>query len=268
MLSHPGGIMMPNARTLLVAGLAVRVCLGATAEMALPGGGNITTHAAPTTLGPHHAANPYPALSPAINRHGWTERLLEHAVITGAESQGRDHHGLNVSLNRLAIFYWTTGRQDVAELLLEHAIAVDERTHGCDHPGLTTSLDNLATLYQATGRHGAAEPLLERAIAIDVKAHGPENPNLAGRLNNLAVLYWATGRHGAAEPLFVRALAILRKRFPPEHPILAAIRENYVNLLVQLGRKRGDLRAADLGRGDLTASRGAAGLVPPSDRQA
>jgi tetratricopeptide (TPR) repeat protein len=150
----------------------------------------------------------------------------------------------------------------------KHAIAVDERTHGCDHPGLTTSLDNLATLYQATGRRGAAEPLLERAIAIDVKAHGPKDPNLAGRLNNLAVLYWATGRHGAAEPLFVRALAILRKRFPPEHPILAAIRENYVNLLVQLGRKRGDLRAADLGRGDLTASRGAAGLVPPSDRQA
>jgi tetratricopeptide (TPR) repeat protein len=226
MLLHPGGIMMPNARTLLVAGLAVRVCLGATAEMALPGGGNITTHAAPTTLGPHHAANPYPALSPAINRHGWTERLLEHAVITGAESQGRDHPGLNVSLNRLAIFYWTTGRYDAAELLLKHA------------------------------------------VAVDVKAHGPEDPNLAGRLNNLAVLYWATGRHGAAEPLFARALAILRKRFPPEHPILAAIRENYVNLLVQLGRKRGDLQAADLGRGDLTASRGAARLVPPSDRQA
>ena len=218
--------MMPNARTLLVAGLAFKVCLGAPAEMALPAGGNINTHAAPTTLGPRHAANPYPALSPAIDRHGWTERLLEHAAVTGAESQGRDHPGLNVSLNRLAIFYWTTGRYDAAELLLKHA------------------------------------------VAVDVKAHGPEDPNLAGWLNNLAVLYWATGRHGVAEPLFARALAILRKRFPPEHPILAAIRENYVNLLVQLGRKRGDLQAADLGRGDLTASRGAARLVPPSDRQA
>jgi tetratricopeptide (TPR) repeat protein len=223
MLLHPGGIMMPNARTLLVAGLAFKVCLGAPAEMALPARGNINTHAAPTTLGPHHAANPYPALSPAIDHHGWTERLLEHAAATGVESQGRDHPGLNVSLNRLAIFYWTTGRYDAAELLLKHA------------------------------------------VAVDVKAHGPEDPNLAGRLNNLAVLYWATGRHGAAEPLFARALAILRKRFPPEHPILAAIRENYVNLLVQLGRKRGDLQAADLGRGDLTASRGAASGVTPTD---
>jgi tetratricopeptide (TPR) repeat protein len=129
-------------------------------------------------------------------------------------------------------------------------------------------LDSLAGLYQATGRHGAAEPLLERAVAIDMKAHGLDHPDLASRLNNLAVLYWATGRGDAAEPLFARALAILEKRLPPGHSVLAAIRENYVNLLVQLGRKRGDFRAADLGRGDLTASRGAAGLVPPSDRQA
>ena len=59
------------------------------------------------------------------------------------------------------------------------------------------------------------------------------------------VLYWATSRQNAAEALFARALAILEKSFPPRHPVLAAIRENYVNLLVQLGRRRGDLQVAD-----------------------
>ena len=81
----------------------------------------------------------------------------------------------------------------------------------------------------------AAEPLLQRAIAIDKKALGPEHPDLAGRLNNLAVLYWATDRPAEAEPLFARALAILEKSLPPDHPALAAVRENYANLLVQLG---------------------------------
>src|SRR3712207_8363366 len=55
------------------------------------------------------------------------------------------------------------------------------------------------------------------------------------RSNNLAVLYWATGRPAAAGPLFARALTILEARLPPGHPVPAAVRENYANLLVQLG---------------------------------
>ena len=41
-----------------------------------------------------------------------------------------------------------------------------------------------------------------------------------------------------AEPLFARALTILEKSLSPAHPALAAVRENYVNLLVQLGRRK------------------------------
>src|SRR5215213_6992443 len=85
------------------------------------------------------------------------------------------------------------------------------------------------------GSYLAAELFLKRAIAVEEKALGPEHPGLAGRLNNLAVLYWATGRVAAAEPLFARALAILEERLPLDHPVLAAIRENYTNLLRQLG---------------------------------
>jgi tetratricopeptide (TPR) repeat protein len=139
-----------------------------------------------------------------------------------------------------AVTQW--GSYLAAELFLKRAIAVEEKALGPDHLGLAAMLDKLATLYQATGRPSAAEPLLKRAIAIDEKALGPEHPDLAGRLNNLAVLYWATGRLAAAEPLFARALAILEERLPLDHPVLAAIRENYTNLLGQLGYGGVELR--------------------------
>ncbi|HEX6013116.1 MAG TPA: tetratricopeptide repeat protein [Geminicoccaceae bacterium] len=242
---------MPSASTLLVAGLAVGAHLGAAApapaEMVAPAGGDVGACAASTEPGPRHAADPGFALSPATGRHGRTERPIECAAATDATSRGRDQPGLTVSLSRLATLYWANGRHDAAELLLKRAVAIDEKIHGPDHPGLAASLGQLAALYQAAGRNREAEPLLRRALSIDAKAFGREHPESAGRLNNLAVLYWATGRHDAAEPLFARALAILTKSLPPGHPVLAAIRENYVNLLVQLARRRGEHQVADSG---------------------
>jgi tetratricopeptide (TPR) repeat protein len=258
---------MPRARTLLVAGLAIAAYLGLSAEMALTAGGNVAACTASAAREPRHAADS--GSSPSTGHQGRTERPIERPTTVDGTDEGRDHLALVVSLNKLATVYWTTGRHSAAELLLKRAIAVDERTHGCDHPGLAASLDNLAGLYQATGRRGAAEPLLERAVAIDLKAHGPEHRNLASRLNNLAVLYWATDRPDAAEPLFARALAILKKRLPPGHPVLAAVRENYVNLLAQLGGRRGDRQAADSSRGDPAAARKAvAGSARSSGCQA
>src|SRR3954447_20149296 len=98
------------------------------------------------------------------------------------------------------------------------------------------------TVVTQRGSYLAAELFLKRAIAIDEKALGPEHPDLAGRLNNLAVLYWATAPPDGPEPLFARALAILEERLPLDHPALAAIRENYTNLLRQLGYGGVELR--------------------------
>ena len=206
--------MISNARTFVVAGLAVGAYLGTTAPV--PAEEVLPTRIAVgafLTRGPHHAAGSCSTLSPAADRYFRAKRPLEHAVGSDARVHEREHPGLTVSLNQLATLYWTTGRHAKAELLFKRAIAIDEMAHGCDHPGLATSLDNLAGLYQATGRRDAAEPLLERAVAIDVKAHGRHHPNLASRLNNLAVLYWATSRQNAAEALFARALAFSRKVF-------------------------------------------------------
>ena len=198
---------MPNARRLLVAGLAVGVYLGAAApapaENLVPAGGDISACAAPAMPEPHYTADPGSALSRAV------------------------------------------GRYDAAELFLKRSIAIDQKIHGCDHPGLAALLGRLAALYQAAGRYREAEPLLQRAFSIDAKALGREHPELAGRLNNLAVLYWATGRPDAAAPLFVRALTIFEKRLPPGHPVLTAIRENYVDLLAQLDQSREGPQATD-----------------------
>jgi tetratricopeptide (TPR) repeat protein len=260
---------MPRARPLLVAGLAIAAYLGLPPETALPVEGGAGACAAPAARESRRAADPGSSPSLPTGLQGRTERPIERPAAVDETDEGRDSLAPAASLNELATLYWTTGHHGAAEFLLKRAIAVDETTHGCDHPKLAVLLDSLAGLYQATGRHGAAEPLLERAVAIDMKAHGLDHPDLASRLNNLAVLYWATGRGDAAEPLFARALAILEKRLPPGHSVLAAIRENYVDLLVQLGRRRGHLPAADSGRGDPAAARGAAaGPAPSSGCQA
>ena len=258
---------MPRARLLLVAGLAIALYLGLPAEMALPAGGDAGACTAPAAREPRHAADR--GSSPSTGLQNMTERPIERPATVDGMDKGRDRPALAASLNELATRYWITGHHGAAELLLERAIAVAERTHGCGHPKLAVLLDNLAGLYQATGRSSAAEPLLERAAAIDMKAHGPDHPDLAGRLNSLAVLYWATGRHDAAESLFAWALAILDRRLPPGHPVLAAIRENYVNLLVQLGWQArtspsGGLRARRPGNGGAAAP----GSAPSSGRQA
>ncbi len=260
--------MMPRARTLLVAGLAVAAYFGPPAEMTLPAGGDAGACSTPAARELRHAADPGSSTSLPSCLRGRAERPIERPATVDEMDETRDRLALAASLNELVTLYWTTGHHGAAELLLKRAIAVDERTHGCDHPNLAVLLDNLAGLYQITGRRSAAEPLLERAVGIDMKAYGPDHPNLASRLNNLAVLYWATGRPDAAEPLFARALAILEKSLPPGDPILAAIRENYVNLLMKLGGRRGGRHAADSGQSNPSALRGVAGLAPPNDHRA
>jgi tetratricopeptide (TPR) repeat protein len=249
---------MPCARTHLVAGLAVAACFGLPVEMTLPAGRDTDAFTAPAAWEMRHAADPgSPTSLPGCLR-GRIERPTERPAAVDGMDDACDRLTLAAPLNELVALYWTTGHYGAAELLLKHAIAVDERTHGSDHPALAVLLDNLAGLYQATGRHSAAEPLLKRAVVIDMKAYGPDHPNLASRLNNLAVLYWATGRRDAAEPLFARAIALLKKSLSPGHPVVAAIRENYVNLLMQLDRRRGDRHAAVSGQDNLSALRGVA----------
>jgi tetratricopeptide (TPR) repeat protein len=240
----------------MAAGLAVGTLLGAAmparADVVLLVAGDIGKGAANTQRGAYLTADPVTF-----------EGLGRKGTAGDRYAEGLTDPGLATSLNQFAMLYWSTGRLAAAEPLLERAIAILEKALGPEHPDLAMSLNNLAGLYQATGRYAEAEPLYQRAIAIAEKALGPEHPDLAGRLNNLAVLYWSTDRPAAAEPLLERAIAILEKSLPPGHPTLAAVRENYANLLVQLGHSGEASAARECGsRPYLTRSRNVPSAYP------
>ena len=181
MPSGQGGTVMPRARLLLVAGLAVAAYLGLPAEMALPAGGDAGACAAPAAREPRRAADPGSSPSLPTGLQGRTERPIERPAAVDEMDEGRDRLAPAASLNELATLYWTTGHHGAAELLLKRAIAVDETTHGCDHPKLAVLLDSLAGLYQATGRQrrGRAAPRARRRDRHEgarPRSPGPRQP--------------------------------------------------------------------------------------------
>jgi hypothetical protein len=100
MPSGQGGTVMPRARTLLVAGLAIAAYLGLSAEMALTAGGNVAACTASAAREPRHAADS--GSSPSTGHQGRTERPIERPTTVDGTDEGRDHLALVVSLNKLA----------------------------------------------------------------------------------------------------------------------------------------------------------------------
>jgi len=174
----------------------------------------------------------------ATNRLSEAEPLYRRALSIYESSYGPDHPQVAVALNNLAELLRETNRVSEAEPLARRALSISESSYGPDHPEVATNLNNLAGLLRATNRLSEAEPLYRRALSIDESSYGPDHPEVATDLNNLAGLLRATNRHSEAEPLYRRALSIL-VRFQVEtgheHPHVAAARENYEELLGELG---------------------------------
>ena len=65
---------------------------------------------------------------------------------------------------------------------------------------------------------------------------GEEHPDYAAGLSNLANLLNRSGRYDEAEPLYRRALLIYQKVLGPDNQERSETREEYVDLLRQMGR--------------------------------
>jgi CHAT domain-containing protein len=152
---------------------------------------------------------------------------------------------LAISLNFLAVLYFSQGHWADAEPLFLKALAIRSKLFpDPDKPNsyLATSLNNLAGLYFSQGRWADAEPLFLKALAIRSKLFpDPNKPNndLATSLSNLAGLYLSQGRWTDAEPLFLKALGIFQKLFPdPNKPNndLATSLSNLAGLYRSQGR--------------------------------
>jgi tetratricopeptide (TPR) repeat protein len=121
-------------------------------------------------------------------RYAEAESLFQ-AALKEAEQSGPEGPRVALSLDNLAMLYYTQGRYAQAEPLYQRALAVAEKGLGPEDPYVATNLNNLGVLYRQQGKYAQAEPLHQRALAIREKRLGPEHPEVATTLDNLAELY-------------------------------------------------------------------------------
>jgi hypothetical protein len=119
---------------------------------------------------------------------------------------------------------------------LQRVLASREASLGPDHPDTADSLTELAQLYNYLRRFDQAETLMRRALQIREESLGEDHPDVVESLNSLARLHHIQGKFDRAEPFLKRAFTICQEALGPDHPYTVVVRENYANLLRQMGR--------------------------------
>ncbi|MGF2037496.1 MAG: tetratricopeptide repeat protein, partial [Nostoc sp. CmiVER01] len=131
----------------------------------------------------------------------WYEQVLpwyEKSLSAARERFTDEYPNVAISLNNLALLYYSQGRYSDAEPLFIEALSMKKRLLGNEHPDVAQSLNNLALLYESQGRYSDAEPLFIEALSMRKRLLGNEHPDVAQSLNNLAGLYESQGRYSDA----------------------------------------------------------------------
>jgi tetratricopeptide (TPR) repeat protein len=174
-------------------------------------------------------------------RYAEAALLYQRSLAIREQQLGPLHPDTALSLNNLALLYYTQGKYAEVEPLYQRALAIYEQQLGPLHPDTALSLNNLALLYKTQGKYSDAEPLYKRALAVYEQQLEPPHPNTAGSLNNLALLYYTQGKYSDAEPLYQRALAINEQQLGPLDPNTA----RSLNNLALLYKKQGKYAEAE-----------------------
>ncbi len=109
----------------------------------------------------------------------WSVACLEFST----EHFGDRHPSTALSLNNLAVLYYSMGQYDRALPLHESALEIRKSELGDRHPDTATSLNNLAELYRSIGQYDRALPLYESALEIRKSELGDRHPDTATSIN-------------------------------------------------------------------------------------
>lgn len=193
------------------------------------------------TFGPDHpdvaqSVNNLAMVYANMDRLDDARPLFERSLSIKEKTFGPDHPQIATAMNNLGLLYALQGNLADAETLYQRSLATQEQALGPSHPTIAGFLTNLAELYVERGKHGDAVTLMRRALAIDESALGPEHHYVGKDLYSLAILYVQQRRYDEAEPLYRRALLIYQKVLGPDNQERSETREEYVDLLRQMGR--------------------------------
>jgi tetratricopeptide (TPR) repeat protein len=137
---------------------------------------------------------------PAQAEAHWQQALAE------AERSGPDNWRVASTLQPMARFYESQGRNDEAEQAFKRMLAIQEKI-APRGPAAARTVTDLAHLYHGQGRYSEAEPLYQRALPMAEAAFGPTHRNVDVIRFLLARLYTAQGRDAEAEALYKQLLA-------------------------------------------------------------
>jgi len=193
-----------------------------------------------------------------VGRQVEAESLYRRTLAGLEKAYVRNQKVVADALDKVAVFYTSQGKKEVAEPLYQRAIGIwenelvkVEENRGAGHPDTVEPLLKLAKIYQARAQDDKAEPLYGRALEIrlaEVKWESLNTIDLRAvpPLTELAKIYKSQGKHDEAERLYDTLLKLLewnvratQNIYGREHPseVVRALKRN-ASLLREVGRTK------------------------------
>jgi tetratricopeptide (TPR) repeat protein len=111
-------------------------------------------------------------------------RVLELASILG-----KDHPGMAISYNNIALILKKKGKYNGALEQYEKALAIVESVHGTDHPTTATIYNNIGLVLTEKGDYDGALLQYEKLVAVRESVLGKDHLDTASTYNNLALVF-------------------------------------------------------------------------------
>ncbi|HEV8578444.1 MAG TPA: serine/threonine-protein kinase [Thermoanaerobaculia bacterium] len=188
-------------------------------------------------------------LGEIFNQMGQYEKALGFSL-RGLEIRKKklepDHPDFNRSYSTLGNIYSNLNRDQEAAIAFERSLAISERHYGPNHWLTAGAYGNLATAYQNLGRLAEALRYNQQALAsFEACCGGPESQYTATVLVNMGEVLRLQKKSDESLATCRKALAIQEKVLGPEHPDLSFSLVGVAKALLDLGRAKEAVPAAE-----------------------
>jgi tetratricopeptide (TPR) repeat protein len=167
------------------------------------------------------------------------ERHAARALALREKALGAEHEATLRPMNTLGWTYALLGKRDKyeqGEALYRRMLEICRRTRGEEAELTLDAMSGLGAILGRLAKNDESATLAQRNLEIVRKTKGPAAPDTLTAMNNLAISFQSLGKLKEAEPLLREVVqADIKSR--PDHPGTLIQMNNYVWLLLQLGRK-------------------------------
>lgn len=169
-------------------------------------------------------------------RHAETIDLLTESLRIRRICLAPEHPSLLINLANLSTALIGAGRIDEGEPVLRETIEKQRRVLGEESSKVLVSMGTLAYAMEEKGNLDEAESIYRHIVEISRRSPAAREAETGSNFNNLAMLLWTRGNLEESESVFAEAVARAQDALPPEHYLTAIFRNNYGDLLTEVGK--------------------------------